>query len=48
MSDWSQNKYNVSFSPIALLNEIQKTEIDAEVLSIFYAIESGSSFNNAS
>ncbi len=48
MSSWSQNNYKVSFSPIALLNELHKSEIDKEVLSIICSIESGNIFNNAS
>jgi len=39
MSHWSQNKYKVSFSPIALLNEIHKFEIDKEVFSVICSIE---------
>lgn len=45
MSKWSQNKFQVSFSPIALLNEISKTEINEEVISIIYSIETNNQFN---
>jgi len=48
VSRWSQKKYNVSISPIALLNEIHKNEIDKEVLLIINSIESGVQFDNVS
>ncbi len=45
MSAWSQKKYKVSFSPITILNKVQKNEIDHELISIISAIESGNTFN---
>jgi len=48
MSNWSQNKFKVSFSPVALLNEINRTEIGKEVLTVLYSIETNSQFSVAS
>ena len=48
MSKWAQNKYKVSFSPVALLKEITRAEIDGEVLSIINSLETNSQFSVAS
>jgi predicted ATPase len=47
MSDWAQNQFHVSFSPTSLLNELNRSEIEEEILSIIYSIESNSPFKFA-
>jgi len=44
MAIWAQNKYKVSFSAAALLQELNKQEIDNEIVSVVNSIEFGEKF----
>jgi predicted ATPase len=44
MSKWAQSNFSVSFSPTALLAELNKSEINDEILSVIKAIETNGSF----
>ena len=48
ISNWAQTNFKVSISTIAVLNEIQKNEIDPELISIIRTIEKGNVFKYTS
>jgi hypothetical protein len=44
LSSWSQRKYGVSFGTLAILSEINRSEIDSEITDVIDKLESGSRF----
>ena len=44
LSGWSQEKYGVSFSPLAIARNMELSEIDPEVISVVTAIERSEPF----
>jgi AAA15 family ATPase/GTPase len=41
---WTQNNFKLSVSPVSILNELNRSEIDEEILKIINSIETNTSF----